>query len=404
MARAIAKSDLIVFNNVESTNPVFGAIGMPYRNPVAFIPNVTFSTRIEDLVLSNQVRGSMIVVRDLGKGSVKSANVYDDNALDFSHAETADAIRSIPLTDLISTSEKIYEAVDVARASATGAKKTEIAFDDVLTKSQEKISGYLSATATASPDDDAIDKDNIIATIIEQAEYLDYPATILMVSKAVHTMLQKTFTQGYYQANSREDVVRTGIVGKVLGYDVVIDHNADYDFVLYNHNHFPVANVFVYFGVVDARPDFVGSYAQAQLIQGGGGKQIAANRIGEGDGIWGIKYVAATTERTVTFTINNNKWFDADGVMKASDPSSSSYVKITSSVATFTQTIVDGRKVDMSAALATLLSKVTTTEGTFEFVGWYYDNPTDAAAEEKFGGNRPIRKNTTLYARYKKVV
>ena len=289
---AIVKGDLIAFNNVETTDAVFGAIELPYVKPVAYLPGVTYSTQYEDLVIAQGGRGSQLVVRELAKGSVKSVKANVANALDFTHEETADGIRVIPIDDVVSRSEKIYEAVEVARESKTGAAKAELVIDEIIEESQALFSGYLKESSLKSETTTPLTKSNIIATLLTEEAKLDYPARILMVNKATLNILKQTFTDGHFLANPREEVIRTGVVGTVLGYDVFVDYNADFDFVLYNPEFFNGINIFNYFGVVDARPDFVGAYAQGQLIQGGEGKLWTTGDIGSGKGIWSIRYKA----------------------------------------------------------------------------------------------------------------
>lgn len=290
---AITRENLLVFNGLESTDGIFGAVQLPYRKPLTFVPNVTYNTQIENLVLGADPRGSQIIVRKLGRGSTTTGKVTASGALKFSHAETADSTRVIPLDDFSKQSEEIFEAVDVARASKTGAQKAEVVFDNIIEDTQVFISGYLSNTATPNTATTLLDEDNIIDAIIDAEQLLDYPADILAVNKATLALLKKTFVKGYFQANAREDVVRTGIVGTVLGYDVVLDYHADYDFVLYSKDHFFAYPLFNYFGIVDARPDFNGSYAQGLTICGGGGELIANTEVGTDAGIWGIKHVGA---------------------------------------------------------------------------------------------------------------
>ena len=62
---AITRADLLIFNNVESTDLVHSpALELPYSKPLAYIPNVTYSTRHEQLVRGQGGLGSQVVIRN----------------------------------------------------------------------------------------------------------------------------------------------------------------------------------------------------------------------------------------------------------------------------------------------------------------------------------------------------
>lgn len=286
---AITKADLLVFNEIETTDAVFGALKLPYTKPVAYIPNITYSPEHEVFVRGKGGMGSQLLIRELGKGSVKKIKATAAGGLDFTHLQTADTIRTILVDDVASKSEKVYEAVDAARQSATGAAKAELVFDAVLEAAQEYFSGYLTGTALQSVGTDVLTKDNFLDVLIEEMQKLDYRADILMVDKATYGVVLGFLTTGEFRANSREEVVRTGIVGNILGLDVVVDYNLDKDFVVYAKDRFNGATLLENFDVVGAK-DFVGSLVRGMVISGGGGKTFTTQDIGTGAGIWGISY------------------------------------------------------------------------------------------------------------------
>lgn len=286
---AITVSDLLAFNATETTDLLQGIVELPYFKPIAFIPGVSFSKEYEDLTVAQGGRGSQAVIRRLGKGTVKSVKATASNALDFDHQETADDIEVIPIDDVVSKSEKIYEAVEVARQSATGAKKAEIVLNGVVEEVQEKISGYLTASVPAFGTTTALTPENTYDQILAVYGTLDKRPTTLAVNKAAYNNLLHLVTTGYFIANSREDAVRTGILGNVLGMNVVLDPNLEADFVMYDYTSFPVFNIFNAFEIVDAKPTFIGSFALAQMITGGGRAPLALSD----DGLWGIKYIGA---------------------------------------------------------------------------------------------------------------
>ena len=283
---AITLGDLLAFNDVETTDVLQGIIELPYVKPIAYVPGRTYSTEFEDITKGLGQRGSQAIVRKLGKGTVKSAKVTAANALDFDHQETADDIEVIPIDDVISKSEKIYEAVELARVSATGARKAEVVLTQVVEASQGLISGYLVNSVPAVTVTDVLTPENIYEKILEAYGLLDETPTTIAVNKATYNLLLSLVTTGYFIANSREDAIRTGVLGSILGMDVVRDDHLTVDFVIYNYNNFPVFTLMNTFDIVDALPDFKGAYALAQGIQGGGRTPLNLNA----EGLWGVKY------------------------------------------------------------------------------------------------------------------
>lgn len=282
---AIVKADLLAFNNIETTDALQGIVELPHFKRVAYIPGRTYSTEYEDIVIAKGQRGSQAIVRKLGKGTVKSVKATVANAFDFAHENTADDIEIIPIDDVLSKSEKIYEAVDIARVSETGAKKAEVVLNDLIEHSQGLISGYLTASVPAMATPVKLTTANIYEKVLEAFGKVDN-ATTLMVTGAVYNLLLHLVTTGQFIANSREESFRTGVLGTILGLDVVRDDHLDHDFVLYNFEAFPVFNPMSVFHIVDARPDFVGSYAQAQGLQGGGRTPMLITD----PFLWGVKY------------------------------------------------------------------------------------------------------------------
>lgn len=286
---AITIGDLLDFNDVETTDILQGIIELPYVKPIAYVPGRTYSTEFEDIVKGLGQRGSQAIIRKLGKGTVKSVKVTAANALDFSHQETADDIEVIPIDDVISKSEKIYEAVDLARVSATGARKAEVVLTQVIEESQRLMSKYLVSSVPAVANAVALTPTNVYEKILAAYGLLDETPTTIAVNKATYNLLLSLVTTGYFIANSREDAIRTGILGNILGMDVVRDDHLTVDFVIYNFNNFPVFTLMNTFDIVDAKPDFIGAYALAQGIQGGGRTPLTL----DDEGLWGVSYKVA---------------------------------------------------------------------------------------------------------------
>lgn len=289
------KNELLVFNNIETTDAYHALTELPFRRTPAYLPGITFTTDFVEKNISHNGRGSKLYIRKLNKATPKAVKATAANALDFEHKQTADDIEEINIDDVISRSEKIYQAVEAARTSEEGALKAESALDDVLEDVQAGISGYLTESVPANTTDAAITNgETMLAALLDTLSKLDENPDVLVVPRIGHTRLLELLTTGHFRANSREDVVRTGVVGTILGMDVVIDDNLaeGTDFVMYNHRHFPVFTIFNVFDMVEAI-DFKGTYARAQVVMGGGREALEAADIGAAKGVWGLKYQQA---------------------------------------------------------------------------------------------------------------
>lgn len=288
---AITINDLILFNNVESTDLLQGVLQSPYYKPLAYVRGLTYVSGYETLVEGNEGRGTQVLIRDLGKGAVEKVKAGAANAFRFNHAETKDALITIPIDDVIKQSEEIFQAVEDARISRTGARKAEIVFNNIMEAVQENISGYLTNSVLTSADTTAVTSANVKQMFIDELLKLSYRPTIAMVSDATYAALLTLQTTGEFVA--RFDSIYTGFVGHFLGMDVYVDPNldADVDFVLYNHNHFNVFEMLNYFDFI-AATDFNGTYARALALMGGYGKKVdqAGAALTKATGAWGIAH------------------------------------------------------------------------------------------------------------------
>lgn len=286
---AIAISDLLLFNNVESTDPIVGAVQLPYFKTPAYVYGVSMSNGYDTYIKgANGGQGSQVLVRQLGKGTATAVKVTAAGALDYSHAQTADTLVTIPLDDVIKQSEKIYEVVEIARQSATGVKKAEIVLNNILDKSQELITGYLLAGATDSTEGAIANAAALKTFLINEFADLEISPDTLMVTRHTLGLLLQLTTGDGWVANPSESVMRTGIVGTILGMNVRIDENLDdttYAYVMYNHNYF---SVFTAFQALTAVPstDFDGTYVRGLVLQGGYAPVRTA-----GQGTWAIAHV-----------------------------------------------------------------------------------------------------------------
>lgn len=353
---AVTIADLIKFNNVESTDIINGLFELPYMKPAPFRAGVTYTDGYEKYINGGQGAGSQVIIRQLGGASATKIKANLATAFDYSHANTGDAIKVVPIDDVIKHSEKIYEAVEVARQSKTGASKAQLTLETVIEGSQSLISEYLQDGAILSTNLGTITKTNLKDLLIQDYALLDYVPTVLVVKKQVIAVLMQLITDGDFQANPAETVLRTGILGTILGMNVVYDpYLVDYDYVMYNHEHFSVFNALQAFSIVPAT-DFDGSYARALMLQGGD-----APSVNHGSGSWAVKH------ETVEFTVS----FNVDG-----------------GSAVASQTVAWGDKATEPA---------DPTKSSFVFSGWFKDSGKTVAFVFE---NEIITANTTIYAKW----
>ena len=92
----VAKSNLLLFNNVETTDVLMAGVApLPYYKPTPFMPNVSYVNGYQEWIPGNGGRGSQILVRKLGKGAATAVKATVAGAFKYTHAETADDIVTI---------------------------------------------------------------------------------------------------------------------------------------------------------------------------------------------------------------------------------------------------------------------------------------------------------------------
>lgn len=359
---------------------------------VTFVPNVSFTTKY-------QTKAGQIYVRKLRPVSVKEAAATASGGLEFSHTHTQDDLIPIFIDRNFSASEKIYEAVENARESATGAQTMEVVVNSVKEKFQLHAldvlttEGRISAVTAATTVDSV--KENVLASRKALRDEGANPDILIASTKVFNFLLEKAGKE--YFPNSNEETLRTGAVGNYYNFKVyesnLIDdagETGDVEFILYDHEAYSILYALETVRMVDAGKDFVGTYAQAQMVAGF--KVTLPEAVN-------VKKIGNVTTYNVKFVLNSTKYFDDQGKMY--DTSDDGREQATFTVATdITQSIQQGFKVDM-ATLATHVAETSVPLNTdLEFMGWFYDN---GIFEFEFEGNRPINKEMTLYARWKNV-
>lgn len=291
----IALTDLLVFNNVESTDPLLGATKIPFFKQPAYIANVTFVNGYEEYFVGRGGRGSQVLVRKLGKGTATKVKATAANALDYTHAETADTLITIPLDDIIKQSEKIYEVIEAVRNTPTAARKAEVVAMNIADKLQETISGYLQLSALDSTNPKAAPTAATIkGLILTDLKALDYAPNILMVSLDTKAILLDLTTQEGWTRYNGFDTIHTAEIGEFLGMRVYVDQNlgATVDYVMYDFTKFAVFPVLEDLDIVPAT-DFKGSYCRGMLLVGNETNLVGYTPITKGNGSWAVKHLNA---------------------------------------------------------------------------------------------------------------
>lgn len=290
---AISLNDLVIYNAVESTDPIVGAFTLPFFEKPVYQPGITFSNNYEGFVKGDGAgRGSQVLKRKLGKVAATIESVDQAGALRYTHVNTGDTLQVIPLTDVIKHSEELYEAVESARASATGAAKAEIVVKTIVEGVQSRISKYLQDSAIQYANNVVLTKANLKDEIILARAELDYKPNVLMVSPAVETLLLQLATDDGWLAYYGRDTITTGAIGRLLGMEVFVDPNlkdSGTEFILYDKDRFDVYTTFQNFSVVPAA-DFDGSYIRAMAIQGNETLLATFAPTIKGAGSWCIAY------------------------------------------------------------------------------------------------------------------
>jgi len=226
----------------------------------------TFTTRYQTDAMGQ------LFVRRLGKGTVDRSG-----SLTFTHNQTADELIPIVIDEDFKQSEAIYEEVEIARTSGTGAQKFETLVRNVNEEWQGVAMSKLVDGATASANTTATSAETIKTDIINvRKELRENKAnpTALIVSPRVFAFLQD-FSGKEYQPSFNDDVLRTGQMGMFLGVPVyenplMTDDGTSgaVEFVMYDHEAYSILTQLIGQRIMDAGKDWVGSVAQFHIKSG----------------------------------------------------------------------------------------------------------------------------------------
>lgn len=287
------------YNNVETVDTVFSKIliGLLFKDNT-FVPGVTMNDEYNE-------RAGQIYMRKLGKPTITETTATSSGALDLVDTETADTLVLIQKKDVLSASEKCYEAVDELRASGKSVDKVKVVVETFREKCQVKWMSYLLATPAASDDvvvggatrtaDTTEDTtfagliDSILATR-EQIRANGGKADVVIVNPKMEALfLKNAISAGNaFVPETNEEMYREGKLGRLYGMNVYVSNligddtpiaasgvagnsgdAANCEYIIYDHRTFGVA-ADIYGPRLKESEHLFGSKAQVQGIMGGG--------------------------------------------------------------------------------------------------------------------------------------
>ncbi len=229
-----------------------------------FQPGVTYTDKYQTDAMGQ------LFVRKLGKGTVdRSAD------LTFTHEQTADELISIVLDESFKKSEAIYESVEVARQSGTGAQKMEVVSRVIAASWQQEahdqlIDGGTTASNTTATTDSNF-KEQFIASRKELRDNDANPDVTILSTDQYANVLQ--FSGREYTPNTNDEVLRTGALGRFMGQNIyestqLTVNNANVEWVMYDHEAYSILTQLITSRVIDAGKDWSGSAAQVEIKSG----------------------------------------------------------------------------------------------------------------------------------------
>lgn len=287
------------YNNVETVDTVFSKIliGLLFKDNT-FVPGVTMNDEYNE-------RAGQIYMRKLGKPTITETTATNSGALDLVDTETADTLVLIQKKDVLSASEKCYEAVDELRASGKSVDKVKVVVETFREKCQIKWMSYLLASPAAADDvvvggatrtaDTTADTtfagliDSILATR-EQIRANGGKADVVIVNPKMEALfLKNAISAGNaFVPETNEEMYREGKLGRLYGMNVYVSNligddtpiassgvagnsgdAADCEYIIYDHRTFGVA-ADIYGPRLKESEHLFGSKAQVQGIMGGG--------------------------------------------------------------------------------------------------------------------------------------
>ena len=249
-------------------------------------------------------RAGQIYIRKLGKPTITETTATNAGALDLVDTETADTLVLIQKKDVLSASEKCYEAVDELRASGKSVDKVKVVVESFREKCQVKWMSYLLATPAASDDvvvggatrteDTTADEtlDDLIESIVnvrKQIKANGGTADVIIVNPSMEALFLTSSIKfgNAFVPETNEELLREGKLGRLFGMKVFVSNligddtpitgsvagntgdAANTEFIIYDHRTFGIA-ADIFGPRLQPSEHIFGSKAQVQGVMGGG--------------------------------------------------------------------------------------------------------------------------------------
>ena len=285
-------------NAVETVDTVFSKIliGLLFKDNT-FVPGETFTDEYNE-------RAGQIYIRKLGKTTITATTSTNSGALDLVDSEAADTLVLIQKKDVLSASEKCYEAVNDLRASGKSVDKVKVVVESFREQCQIKWMSYLlaqpaaaddvvvgGATRTADTTADTTLEDAIasILAVREQIRVNGGKADVIIISPEIESLfLKNAIAAGNaFVPETNEELLNEGKLGRLYGMKVYVSNligagtpltgsvaantgdAANCEFIIYDHRTFGIA-ADVYGPRLKDSEHLFGAKAQIQGICGGG--------------------------------------------------------------------------------------------------------------------------------------
>lgn len=286
------------FNNVETVDTVFSKIliGLLFKDNT-FVSGETFTDEYNE-------RAGQIYIRKLGKTTITETTATSSGALDLVDTEAADTLVLIQKKDVLSASEKCYEAVSELRASGKSVDKVKVVVESFREKCQIKWMSYLLAAPAAADDvvvggatraadttasatlSDAIDG---ILALRKQIRVNGGNADVVIINPTIEALFLKNAIEAgnAFVPETNEEYLKEGRIGRLYGMvvktsnligddtpltgsvDANVGDAANCEFIVYDHRTFGIA-ADIYGPRLKDSEHLFGSKAQVQGVMGGG--------------------------------------------------------------------------------------------------------------------------------------
>lgn len=217
------------FNDVESVDVEFSAIfaEVNFTNDL-FIFNDTYNNQMEE-------RAGQVFVRRVNKSSTVGTVATEPGGLDFNTEQVGDDLLVMNKIYTLSTSRKIYGAIEAARKNGTLYKQKEITVrshneawnaQGVALLLGGKNGGTTASNFTPSANTTPSTAETIVGNILSDDTQIiesDATANVILVSPRTAAMLLSKLAVGQgFLPSTNETARRNGVVGDLFGKRVIV--------------------------------------------------------------------------------------------------------------------------------------------------------------------------------------